>query len=490
MRLLFCCEFYYPSVGGVQEVMRQIAERLVGLGHEVTVATTRLAERVSLEHNGVRIVEFAVTGNAVRGMQGEVDRYRDFVLSFDGDALLIKAAQQWTFDALWPVLDRVPFRKVFIPCGFSALYEPSYRGYFDQLPAVLRAFDHLIFYAECYRDVDFAREHGITNFTILPNGASEVEFGAAPDPGFRARHGIPEDSFVFLTVGSLTGVKGHREVAAAFAKLPTHGRPVTLILNGNAPPAPVIPAAATAGGPGGALPAGPAPRHAAMGRWLARALQRGSKVLRVLREEGWKGVAWRLKVRAADRLQRLRKALADRSPALAEMLYARDAAFGNLDFWIERARRQPNKQVLCVDLPRGELVNAFRAADLFVFASNIEYSPLVLFESAAAGTPFLTVPVGNAEEIARWTGGGVICPAPRDERGYTRVEPMVLAREMASLMADPQRLRVLGETAHRRWSESFSWQHIARRYEAILRGEAGPLRRDEVTPGRAGQTSG
>lgn len=490
MRLLFCCEFYYPSVGGVQEVMRQIAERMVEFGHDVTVATTRLAERVSLEHNGVRIVEFAVAGNAVRGMQGEVERYRDFVLNFDGDALLIKAAQQWTFDALWPVLGRVGMRKVFIPCGFSALYEPSYRGYFADLPSVLRAFDHLIFYAECYRDVDFARKHGMVNFTILPNGASEIEFGAAPDPGFRARHGIAADSFVFLTVGSLTGVKGHREVAAAFAKLQTRGRRVTLILNANAPPSPLVAA------PAAQASAADAPAHArrmrrsAPWRMVVRMAQRVGKVFRVLRDEGWDGVSWRVKVRAADRMQRLRRRLGDLNPAIAEFLYARDAAFGNLEFWIERARGQANKQVLCVDLPRPELVNAFRSADLFVFASNIEYSPLVLFESAAAGTPFLTVPVGNAEEIARWTGGGMVCPAPRDERGYTRVEPRVLAREMAALMAAPQRLQALGETAHRRWSQEFSWQHIARRYEAILRGQRNEAGGEVAPTGYASPCSG
>ncbi|MGT2429915.1 hypothetical protein ACU4HD_16405 [Cupriavidus basilensis] len=145
MRLLFCCEFYFPSVGGVQEVMRQLAERMVQRGHDVTVATTRLAERSFSEHNGVRIVEFGISGNAVRGIEGEVERYREFVTGFDGDAILIKAAQQWTFDALWPVLDEIRARKVFIPCGFSGLYEPTYEQYFRDLPDILRRFDHLIF---------------------------------------------------------------------------------------------------------------------------------------------------------------------------------------------------------------------------------------------------------------------------------------------------------------------------------------------------------
>ena len=60
MRILFCCEFYAPSVGGVQEVVKQIAERLVIRGHEVTVATRKLPSREFDELNGVKIVGFDV----------------------------------------------------------------------------------------------------------------------------------------------------------------------------------------------------------------------------------------------------------------------------------------------------------------------------------------------------------------------------------------------------------------------------------------------
>jgi glycosyltransferase involved in cell wall biosynthesis len=138
--------------------------------------------------------------------------------------------------------------------------------------------------------------------------------------------------------------------------------------------------------------------------------------------------------------------------------------------WIARANAQSGKRVLCVDLPRADLIDAFKSANLFVFASNVEYSPLVLFEAAAAGTPFLSVPVGNAEEIARWTGAGAICPAATDPCGYTRVDPAVLAREMERCMGDPQALARMGATGKARWRESFTWSAIAPRYAAILAG--------------------
>jgi glycosyltransferase involved in cell wall biosynthesis len=500
MRLLFACEFYSPSVGGVQEVMKQLAERMVRLGHQVTVATTRLSERDFSCLNGVEIAGFDIGGNLVRGMTGEVERYREFVRTFPCDALMVKAAQQWTFDALWPVLDELSCRKVFIPCGFSGLYEPMYEAYFGQLPAVLRKWDHLIFYAEHYRDVDFARAHGLDRFSILPNGASETEFGVESDPSFRRRHGIPEDSFVLLTVGSLTGMKGHREVAEAFTRLELRGgRHATLLLNGNEPPkAPARPAPLCAtGGTPVAAPARPAgvlartirvyrreglrglpawagkyllARVGAKAARLSRkAVRLSVKIARSARDEGWVATAGKVRRGVYERT---------RHRAFWRLVPQRwhPSQYYSVAQWLATAnRRQPGtKLALHTDFPREELVQAYLTADLFVFASNIEYSPLVLYEAAAAGTPFLTVPVGNSEEIARWTGAGVVCPAPRDERGYTRADPAELARAIAALADRPAHLQALGNTGRQRWRDNFTWQVIAQRYEAILAGRAQP----------------
>lgn len=460
MRFLFCCEFYFPSVGGVQEVMRHIAERLVAWGHEVTVATTALETRDFDQHNGVRIVEFGVTGNLVRGLVGATEEYCEFVRTFPCDAIMIKAAQQWTFDALWPVLDQISVRKVFIPCGFSGLYEPSYAQYFEQLPEVLGKFDHLIFYAEHYRDVDFAREHGLNHFTILANGACEREFNVPRDPEFRRRNGIDEDSFVMLTVGSLTGVKGHREIAEAFATMSNGRRKATLILNGNAPPRPAVNMQAAASD----QPApGPMQQGSLLLTKLVRVVKRfcglAYRSFGVLRREGWAGV----KQRFAYLIIRVAGKFAPR--IVVESVKP-------MEYWVEKAKVSPNKQVLLTDFGREELVQAYMNADLFVFASNIEYSPLVLFESVAAGTPFLSVPVGNAEEIARWTGGGVICPAPKDDRGYTRVDPKELGNAIKALMRTPAELESLGQTGRKTWSEKFTWAAITRRYEQILLGNS------------------
>ena len=88
-------------------MVRHVSRELVRRGHEVTVATTRLPHREETELDGVRIEEFEVSGNAVQGLDGEVERYRSFVSDGGFDVVMTYAAQQWTTDALLPVLDRI-----------------------------------------------------------------------------------------------------------------------------------------------------------------------------------------------------------------------------------------------------------------------------------------------------------------------------------------------------------------------------------------------
>jgi len=87
-----------------------------------------------------------------------------------------------------------------------------------------------------------------------------------------------------------------------------------------------------------------------------------------------------------------------------------------------------------------------------------------LFEACAAGLPFLSVPAGNAAEIATWTGGGEICEAPVDERGYTRVSPEVLRRRIEELAGDADKLARLGQDGLAASRERYNWDAIARTY--------------------------
>jgi L-malate glycosyltransferase len=441
LNILLACEFYHPSVGGVQEVMRQLAERLVGRGHQVTVATTHLSERKRLEVNGVKVEEFRISGNLVRGISGETDRYLSYVREARYDVLMIKAAQQWTFDALTPILDSITKPKIFVPCGFSGLFNPEYAGYFRQMPDWLRKFDRLIFYATNYRDINMARQHGIDRISIIPNGADEREFHVDRDPGFRARNRIAADAFLVLTVGTLTGFKGHLELAKAFEQCDFADRPACVILNGNTPR------------PSGSGPGLLRERLGSFRHQLAAMYKRGG----MFQIAKW--LCWPVLVRLGL------------GPALQRRGYGLNTASARAPTLKDVARRinaLPNRQAILSDFARPDLIQAYLACDLFVFASKIEYSPLVLYEAAAAGVPFLTAPVGNAAEIAEWTGAGVVYPATIDAEGHTQVDVRELAAQISRLAREPDTLAHLGALGRRNWEAQFTWDRISRLYEAVF----------------------
>jgi glycosyltransferase involved in cell wall biosynthesis len=410
MRILLCCESYFPAGGGVARVNQEIAERLAKRGHDVIVATKTVPQRTNLELNGVKIAQFNASGNRVRGLRGETEKYKDFVISGKFDAIFIYAAQQWTFDALWEALPDIKARKVHVPCGYSSQYDPSFAEYFRQMPDILREFDHLIYNASNYRDIEFAKQCGLTKLSIIANGASETEFEYCPIPDFRQKWGIDDNEFIFLTVGSPPSLKGHREVAIAYeqVQLPF---PSILILDGKYDP-------------------------------LTDPLQRSLSI-------------------------QVKRSLVKAAKTVLKRPVFPSKGFGDA---MESIARQAHKRFIFSDMPRNDLISAMFSSNLFVFASHVEYSPLVLFESVAAGLPFLSVPVGNTEEIAQWTKGGEICPAEKNKAGYTMVSPLALAEEMSRLAKDPERLSQLGQQGRENWKKSYTWEKIVNQYEDVIIG--------------------
>jgi glycosyltransferase involved in cell wall biosynthesis len=218
MKILHTVEFYHPRIGGAETVVRRISEPLAQRGHEVTVATSFDATRSDARINGVRVEQFHVTGNAARGMRGEIERYIQFVRDYRAEVMMNYAAQSWTTDALLPHLRALPSAKILAPCGYSGLHRPEFRAYFDALPSHLRNYDALVYHSAHYQDKKFGDDHGLAHLArIIPNGADEMEFLREP-MGFRQRYGVTT-RFLLLCVANHYNAKGHDLVVAAFREL-------------------------------------------------------------------------------------------------------------------------------------------------------------------------------------------------------------------------------------------------------------------------------
>jgi len=306
------------------------------------------------------------------------------------------AAQQWTLDAMLPILDRIHYKKLHIPCGYSGLYLRRYKAYYSNMETCLRKFDHLIYNSTDYRDVNFARDRKIPNINVIPAGASELEFLNSDKNRIREQLGIGKDDFIYLSVGAPAFNKGHKEILQAYLLLDVPFVS-TLVLNGNYE----TKSAAT---PGNAIKE--------MGRRIL-----GRSPFNIMR--------------------------------------------------LARRNKDPKKKIIFTNLKREELIPLFFNADLFLFASHVEYSPLVIFECLAAGLPFLSIPVGNVDEIINWSGGGVLCAGRQSKEGFSSVDPLAFSGEMQKLSLDQNKRNELSVNGRQAWLDNFTWKVIADRIEQL-----------------------
>ena len=417
MKILCCVEFFYPSVGGAQEVVKHLSLRFSKKGHQVAIATSYLPNRTSKKFNGVSINAFKVSGNLVNGMSGEYKNYQKYVVNSDFDVILIYAAQQWTFDALIEVIDKIKAKIFFVPCGYSGLFREEFQSYFKMLPSILTKFNACIYHAKQYRDYPFARKNKLKNSVFIPNGADLNEFKNIEQKNAKAKIGIPDNQYLFITVGSLNGEKGHLEITKAFAKL-SLTEPVTLLLNGN--------------------------------------IQTSLSFSNILTSQ-------------VDYLSKLNLILSNPRLFITKLIrkfrnsFIRKEDLSLLIESINKKKYGENKTVMLMDLPRERLINAYFASDIFLFASNIEYSPLVLFEACASGTPFISSDVGNAKEIARLTKGGLIAKTTfRLSKSY--IDESDLNKKILKILQDDRLANKLSVSGKKAIQSKYNWDLISLRY--------------------------
>ncbi len=138
-----------------------------------------------------------------------------------------------------------------------------------------------------------------------------------------------------------------------------------------------------------------------------------------------------------------------------------------LFFWLDPRNHSLNRHLLIRTLSRKQTVALYKAADLFLFPSNIECSPIVLFECMASGTPFLSTDVGNAREIIGWSGSGSLLPTVKDVRGYSHADINGSVKLLKEIYRNGEQRSSMADSGFHAWKERFSWEKIASSYEAL-----------------------
>jgi glycosyltransferase involved in cell wall biosynthesis len=207
VRLVVTVERYAPAIGGAERVAQRVAEGLAARGHEVHVITGAVPGASEL--GGVAIHRLPISGNDVRGIQGDGKTMVEMIDALQPDLVFNYAAQTWATDCCLPLLEREARpRMVLAPCGFSGLDKHRYADYFAGMPARLRSYDGLIMHSTVYQDWDFAARAGVERMFVIPNGADPQASGEMLRAQIAGRS-------VIVTVGSHVFTKGHRDFARA-----------------------------------------------------------------------------------------------------------------------------------------------------------------------------------------------------------------------------------------------------------------------------------
>lgn len=153
-----------------------------------------------------------------------------------------------------------------------------------------------------------------------------------------------------------------------------------------------------------------------------------------------------------------------------------------------------NKRIIIPNFTREETVSSYKEADLFLFPSNTECSPIVLFEAMAAGLPFLSTDVGNVKEIVDWSNAGMLLPTKHNailgENLFAKIKKLTKrslikiglnfwnpdiqyskagindsVKILEKIYSDPQKRKELGNNGRNSWLENFTWEKISEKYE-------------------------
>ncbi|MFN3531095.1 MAG: glycosyltransferase [Candidatus Brocadia sp.] len=123
----------------------------------------------------------------------------------------------------------------------------------------------------------------------------------------------------------------------------------------------------------------------------------------------------------------------------------------------------------CVDIPREDILAAYHEADIFLFGSYIEASPVVIIEAKASKTPFVSTDCGNVRE---WKGGIVCAP---DE----------MAANATKILDNNSLRKQLADEGWKEWKEKLTWESAVDNYEelylrlyydkAVIRNKSTPI---------------
>jgi glycosyltransferase involved in cell wall biosynthesis len=244
---------YFPSLDGVSEATRFLAESLVEIGHQVIVFTS-VTEVLPKEfvHNGVNIRQYRMVNSHILkliGSREEMDRFSVDLIGERPDLLICECWDAWPTVLALPVLKKLACSKILVSHGFSLHLKPTnapppffgfgqwlrgliWAGYY--IPKLIKAFDRFVFLSS-RKDAKRFIDHAVMScldqqaVRIIPNSPN-LQLLSDSQNDFRERHGIGTGPMI-LCVANFSVRKNQELTVSSFFEVGIPGS--TLVCMGS-----------------------------------------------------------------------------------------------------------------------------------------------------------------------------------------------------------------------------------------------------------------
>jgi glycosyltransferase involved in cell wall biosynthesis len=220
MKILLCSEYFYPKIGGVERHTQIIADYFINKNHHVEIATSsiKLNKNYRVSIKPYIINYFNISGNFIKGYNGETYNYQEFLTKSKFDIIFFNAAQQWTFDLALPIVSLIKSKKILFPCGFSRINNLLYYPYFLLLKKKINYFDTIICVNKNLEDYKFIKEHFKKKIFLINNGASKTRTFTNLE-NFKNKYKISKNEKIITNISNFKFYKGQDRAISIFRKL-------------------------------------------------------------------------------------------------------------------------------------------------------------------------------------------------------------------------------------------------------------------------------
>jgi glycosyltransferase involved in cell wall biosynthesis len=213
-RILIACDYFWPSIGGVELYVEDLALRLKQRGYQVDVSVRWLPDRNSRLYKEIRIHEFKCNGSLSNpATSTEIKKLRSLILSGCYDTVIaLTQPDNWVGMALTDLPQHHP-RIILLPSiNATNLSEWKITRQLPIVEKVLRAADRLVAVTESGCDAQFFKAMGF-DYHFIPHA---VEQNAVSED-FRLTFNLSKDFPLLVMVANFWPVKNHLGLLRAMA---------------------------------------------------------------------------------------------------------------------------------------------------------------------------------------------------------------------------------------------------------------------------------